>query len=76
MAYALSALLHKAIWEEGLEALNICRRAPEISDLLFVDDTLLFFHARPDKAAIVKKVLNTHTKPTWQLIDQSKCSIL
>lgn len=48
VADALSALLHKAIRDDGLEALKNCRRAPEISYLLFADDTLIFFRARPD----------------------------
>lgn len=33
VADALSALLNKAIRDEGLEALKICRRAPAISHL-------------------------------------------
>jgi hypothetical protein len=45
---ALSALLHKSIRGDGLEVLKICTRAPEISQLVFADDTLLFFRARSD----------------------------
>ena len=76
MADALSALLHKAMRDDGLEALKICRRAPEISHLLFADDTLLFFRASSEQATIVKGVLNTYAEAMGQLINPAKCSIL
>ena len=42
VADALSALVNKAITEESLEGVKICRRAPVISHLLFADDSLFF----------------------------------
>lgn len=39
VAGALSRLVNKAISEEGLEGVKICRRAPTISHLLFADDS-------------------------------------
>uniref|UniRef100_A0A453QXK3 Reverse transcriptase domain-containing protein n=1 Tax=Aegilops tauschii subsp. strangulata TaxID=200361 RepID=A0A453QXK3_AEGTS len=76
VADALSALLHDAIQERGLEAIKICQNAPAISHLFFVDDSLLFFRSSTDQAAIVKDVLNTYASATGQLINPSKCSIL
>ena len=73
MVDGLFALLHKAIREDGLEALKFCRRAPDISHHLFADDTLLFFRAMADQATIVKEVLNTYAAATGQLINPSMC---
>lgn len=45
VADALSSLINKAMREEGLKGVRICRAAPEISHHLFADDSLLFFQA-------------------------------
>jgi hypothetical protein len=54
---------------------KICRRAPGISHLLFVDDSLLFFKAYQAQAIKVKKVLEMYASSTGQLINPSKCFI-
>lgn len=73
---ALSALINKAIVEDGLEGLRICGGAPTISHLLFTDDTMLFFRATSQQASIVKGLLNTYASATGQLIKPAKCPIL
>lgn len=76
VADSLSSLLHTAVQHGGLEALQICRRAPAVSHLLFADDSLLFFRANMENATTVKGVLNTYASATGQLINPSKCFIL
>uniref|UniRef100_A0A8I6YHP9 Reverse transcriptase domain-containing protein n=1 Tax=Hordeum vulgare subsp. vulgare TaxID=112509 RepID=A0A8I6YHP9_HORVV len=76
VADALSALLNKAAREDALQGITICRGAPEITHLLFADDSLLFFQASQQQALLVKGVLNTFAAATGQLINPSKCSIL
>ena len=76
VADALSTLIEKAAREDGLIGVRICRGAPEITHLLFVDDSLLFFQANNQQALLVKGVLNTFATATGQLINPSKCSIL
>lgn len=73
---ALSSLVNKAIVEDGLVPVRIFRNAPAISHLLFADDSLLFFRATGQQAAMVKGLLNTYALSTGQLINPSKCSIL
>ena len=43
VADALSALFSKSVEEGSLKGVAICRGAPVISHLLFVDDTMLLF---------------------------------
>jgi hypothetical protein len=68
----LSALLQS----RGISPIKICRRAPGVSHLLFLNDTLLFFKASSDQAERVKSVIDTYASATGQLINPSKCSIL
>jgi hypothetical protein len=42
--------------------LNINRRAPGISNLLFADDTLLFFKAGGMQAQVIKNAINSYEK--------------
>ena len=76
VADALSLLVNKAISEEGLEGVKVCQRAPMISHMLFAGDSLLFFHATKQQAAIVKGLLSTYARAMGQFINPSKCSIL
>ena len=76
VADALSALINRSMVEDGLKGAKICRAAPEISHLLFADDSLLFFQASEQQANLVKVLLNTYAAATCQLINPSKCSIL
>jgi len=73
---ALSTLITKSMTEDGTKGVKICRSAPEISHLLFADDSLLFFEASEQQANLVKGVLSTYVAATGQLINPTKCSIL
>jgi hypothetical protein len=56
--------------------LKSVRRAPGISHLLFVDDSLLFFEGTTQQAGVVKSILDRYEKSTGQLVSLGKCSIL
>jgi hypothetical protein len=59
-----------------LKELQISRRGPGISDLLFTDDTLLFLEASEEQADVVEKALRKYEKGTGQLINPGKCTML
>jgi hypothetical protein len=75
VADGLSALLQKEVQTCAITPIKICRRAPGISHLLFVDDSLLFFKAQANEAVRVKTVLQEYATSIGQLINPSKCSI-
>jgi hypothetical protein len=56
--------------------IKVCRRAPGVSHLLFVDDTLLFFRAFEEQAVCAKNTLDVYATCTRQLVNPSKCSIM
>lgn len=57
VADGLVTLLKKEISDGNLTPIKIARNSPGISNLLFADDSLLFFKASVDQAKVVKKVL-------------------
>jgi hypothetical protein len=75
VADGLSALLKAEVTAGGISPVNVCRRAPGISHLLFADDTFLFFKAKGAQANCVKQVIDTYALSTGQLINPAKCSI-
>jgi hypothetical protein len=59
-----------------LNEVQICRRAPGISHLLFADDTLLFLQAREQHTQVISRVLRQYENGTGQLINPNKCSLM
>lgn len=53
----------------------MCRRAPEITHLLFVDDSLLFFDTE-EQAIRIEEGLMSYCRATGELINFDTCSIL
>ena len=67
-AKGLCSLIRKAKSDCKLHGMNVCRRAPSISHLLFVDDNF-FFGARPDECTTMKEIFNTYTAASGQMIN-------
>jgi hypothetical protein len=72
----LSKLLQHQVQQQNLHELRICRRAPDISHLLFADDTLLFLEATKSQAEVINRVLRLYECCTSQLINSIKCSMM
>lgn len=75
-ADGLSLLMKRAVEERQIQAISICRRAPRISHLLFVNDTLLLFKASGEQAKLIKEVIRCYESIISQLINLEKCSIM
>lgn len=60
----LSALLKNDEVQGKFTPLEVCCRAPGISHLLFVVDTLLLFKADKEQAREVRKLINTYETAT------------
>lgn len=64
VADGLSMLLRERVAQGSISPIQICRRAPGISHLLFADDTLLFFKAEQQQAIAVSEVLSAYAAGT------------
>jgi hypothetical protein len=73
---ALSCILKKENAARRITPIKVARGAPGISNLLFADDSLLFFKATREEARVVDSVLNMFQRCTGQLLSPSKCSVL
>ncbi|CAO2152815.1 unnamed protein product [Urochloa humidicola] len=76
VAEGLSKILQHKTAVGDLEGIKVCRRAPEVTNLLFADDSLLFFRANVEQGQVVKDALATYCRATGQMINFDKCSIL
>lgn len=76
MADGLDAILKQKVTQGRISPVHVCPRAPGISHLLFVDDTLLFFRASQEEVVQVGDALAIYERATGQFINLEKCSIL
>ena len=75
-ADGLVTLMKKETEAGNLTRIIIARNSPGISNLLFADDSLIFFKATVEEAVTMKRVLSTFHRCTGQLLSESKCSLL
>ena len=56
-AEGFTSLLAKAEEDERLHGVSICRTTPRISNLMFVDDSLLFCQANQEEVQVITDAL-------------------
>jgi hypothetical protein len=75
VADGLSKVLQNEASNRTIQVVKVSRRAPEITQLLFADDSLLFFRASEAQANSIKATLDRYCIGTCQKINFDKCSI-
>jgi hypothetical protein len=53
----------------------VCRNAPSVSHLLFVDDSLILMKANLTNATLLRQVLDQYCVNSGQMVSEAKCSI-
>ena len=74
-AEGFSALIHDAARNNQLYGISICRGAPKITQLFFVDDYLLFCMANGNECSKLKETLSLYESALGQKINIDKSSI-
>ena len=70
-----SALIHDAAKNNQLQGIGICRGAPKITHLFFVDDSFLFCQANGNECNKLKEILCMYELVSGQKINTEKSSI-
>ena len=71
----LSAMLKRKEREGNIKGVSVCRGAPQLSHLLFVDDSIIFCRARIDVGLRVMKVLSDYEHESGQKLNMEKTSL-
>jgi hypothetical protein len=71
----LSSLLSLAESRGDLLGVRVCREAPTISHLLFIDDLLILKNASENNGDTPKRILDVHCSSSGHLVSEAKCSI-
>lgn len=68
-AEALSAMIQNKVEDGMLHGVRICREGPMVSQLLFVDDMLIFGRANSTELGRVKLILEKYEATSRQAIN-------
>jgi hypothetical protein len=63
VADGLSALLRQGSSQGVITPVKVCPRAPGVSHLLSVDDSLLFFKEEAREAVMIRDIIAAYAKP-------------
>ena len=74
-AEGLSCLIKSRIQSSHLSGIMVAPSAPMVSQLLFADDSLLFFKANRESAELVRDALQSYCKASGQQVNLDKSSI-
>lgn len=74
-ADVLSGLISKAQQDHLIHGVRIAPRAPEITHLLFADDSLLFCRSNMQEVKAMNEVLQQYQKASGQLVSLNKSEI-
>uniref|UniRef100_A0A2N9FDP4 Reverse transcriptase domain-containing protein n=1 Tax=Fagus sylvatica TaxID=28930 RepID=A0A2N9FDP4_FAGSY len=74
-AEGLSALLCLAEREQQIHGVSICRNGPQISHLLFADDSLLFCQATEEECTRLMEVLAQYERASSQMVNKEKTAL-
>jgi hypothetical protein len=66
-------VINHSIQLTALQEFKICSG---ISNLMFVDDCLMFFRAKPDQALVIKGTIDAVERGTCQMLSANRCPLL
>ena len=71
----MNGLVKHAERNGDIHGFSLCRRGPKLTDLLFVDDSLLFRKSTEEECDKVLKILESYEKASNQKVNRDKTSL-
>lgn len=71
----LTGRIKKVVHENKIRGFSLCKNGPKISQLFFVDDNLLFFHAQLGDIQCIQNILELYEKALRQQINKNKITL-
>jgi hypothetical protein len=72
----LSGLISKAQSQKKIHGIRIAHGAPEISHLLFADDSLFFCRDTKKEAQVIKDIITNYQEASGQLVNMDKSEMI
>ncbi|KAL6124860.1 hypothetical protein ACLB2K_077368 [Fragaria x ananassa] len=72
----LSALIADSVAKKQWQGLKVCDGAPEISHLLFADDSMLYASATQHNCEVIREILNLYEDASGQQVNLEKSSVV
>ena len=74
-AKGFTSLLLRAEMEGRIKGVSICRRAPSVTNLMFLDDSILFCKDAFGEVEVINEALRTYVNASGQCINMEKSSV-
>ena len=74
-AKGFTSLLEKARLEKRISGVSICWNAPKLANLLFADDSLLFYQANQPEVTMISEISQKYAGASGQSINLQKSSM-
>ena len=74
-AEGLHSLINKAGRDGDIQGVSLCREGPQITHLVFADDSLLFSKATPTAYETIQGILDQYEKASGQQVNRDKTTI-
>lgn len=71
----LHALFQKAKEDGDIRGVSLCPAGPQISHLLFADDSLVFFKATISKCVMIQTILHCYEQVSGQSVNRGKTNL-
>jgi len=74
-AEGLSAMFRREENKGRIRGISVCRKAPQVSHLMFVNDCIIFCNATREEGARVLQILEDYEKNSGQKLNKDKTSL-